>query len=193
MAAVPDFRAAASKRSSHLFYVAAVGHANRNAKTHARIAIGPVRHRRIDELRVRHDHGDVVVGQNDGAAGTNLLHLSGDAGHFDAVADRDRPFRQNDEAADEIARDILQTEADADADCAGKNGERAEMNAGVLEDDENADDQDDVADDLRDRVLERAIEAAVDEEAIEEKSLRARGNPEDRDQQRDRAEKSERG
>ena len=126
--------------------------------------------------------------QNDGAARANLLHLTGDARDFDAVADGDRPFGQNDQAADEIAGDVLQTEADADADRAGENGERAEMNAGVLEHDEDADDQDEVADDLRDGVLQGAIEPAVDEEAIEKKTLRARRDPEDGDQQRDEQE-----
>ena len=117
-----------------------------------------------------------------------ILHLTRHARDFHAVADGDRPFRQDDEAADEIARDILQPESDAHADRAGENGERAEMNAGVLEHDENADDQDEVADDLRDGVLQRAIEPAVDEKAVEEKSLRPRRKPKDRDEQRDQEE-----
>ena len=50
-----------------------------------------------------------------------------DSRDFDAVADGDRPFRQDDEAADEIARDILQAEADPDADRARENGQRAEI------------------------------------------------------------------
>ena len=104
---------------------------------------------------------------------------------FDAVADRDRSLRQNDEAADEIARDILQAKADPNADGAGKNGERAEMDAGVFQDNKNADDEDEIADDLRDGVLQRAIEPAVDEKAVEQKTLRPRRNPEDRDEQRD--------
>ena len=103
---------------------------------------------------------------------------------FDAVANRNRSLRQNDETADEIAGDILQAEADTDADRAGKNGERAEMDPGVFEDDENADDEDEIADDLRDGVLQRTVEPAVDQKAIEEKTLRARRNPKDRDQQR---------
>ena len=109
---------------------------------------------------------------------------------FDAVANRDRAFGQDDETADEIAGDILQAEADTNADRAGKNGERAEMDPGVFQNNEDADDEDEIADDLRDGVLERAVETAVDEEAIEEKTLRARRNPKDRDEQRRPARKS---
>ena len=50
--------------------------------------------------------------------------------------------------------------SDADADRAGENRQCPEMDASVLQDDENADDQHDVADDLRNGVLQRAIESA---------------------------------
>src|ERR1700736_3554476 len=59
------------------------------------------------------------------------------------------------------------------------------MNPGVFQDDENADHQDDVAYDLRDGVLQRPIKSAVGEESREKKTLRARGNPENDDEQRD--------
>ena len=177
--------AGGDKRFAHLVDVAPVGHTDRNVETHPRIAVGPVRHRRIDELRVRHNHRNVVVGQDYGAACPDLLDLPGDTRDFDAVANGDRPFRQDHETADEIAGDILQPEADTDADRAGENRERAEMNAGVLEHDEDADDQDEVADDLRDGVLKGAVEPAFDEKAVEEKTLGARGKLEDRDEQRD--------
>ncbi len=103
---------------------------------------------------VRHDHGDVVVSKNDGAARANLLHLTGDTRDLHPIADGDRSFGQNDQAADEIAGDILQSEAKAYADRAGKNGQGAEVDTGVVQDDENANNQDDVADDLRDGVLD---------------------------------------
>ena len=177
---------------AHQLDVTAVGHADRNAKTHPRVAIGPVRHRRIDELLVRHDHGDVVVRDDHRAARPDFLHLPGHARDFDPIADRDRAFRQDDEAADEIARDILQAETDADANRAGKNGQRLEVDAGVLQDDENADDEDEVGGDLRDRVLERAIEPAVDEETVEEKTLRPRGKPKDQEEEADEKENLER-
>ena len=57
------------------------------------------------------------------------------------------------------------------------------MNAGVFQDNENADDEDNIGSDLRDCVLQRAIETAVNEEAIKEKTLRPRRNPKDEDKQ----------
>ena len=101
---------------------------------------------------------------------------------------RDRPFREDDQAADKIARDILQSKSDPDADRAGENGQRAEINAGVLEHDEDAHDQDEVAHDLGDGVLQGPIQPAVHQEAVEKKSLRPRRKPKDRDEQRDQQE-----
>jgi hypothetical protein len=152
---------------AHFVDIASVSHADRHPETHSRIAKGPVRHWRVDEFRVRHDHRDVVVGQNHGAARADLLHLTGDTGYFHAVADRDGPFRKDHQAADKVARNILEAEADADADRAREHGQRAEMDSGVLENNEDADDEDEVADDLGDRVLEGTVEAALNEEPVE--------------------------
>ena len=74
----------------------------------------------------------------------------------------------------------MRAEAYTDADGASEDGKRAQMNAGVLENNENADDEDDVADDLRNRVLKRTIEAAVGEKTIKEETFRAGRDPEDR-------------
>src|SRR5438067_10767307 len=130
--------------------MAAIRETGRNAITRSRITRGPVCYWRLNELRVRHDHGDVVVGQNDSAARANLLHLPGDSGHLYSIADRDRPFRQNDEAANEIAGNVLQSEANPDADCTGENGQCAEMDTRVIQHNEKANNQDNIADDLRD-------------------------------------------
>ena len=43
---------------------------------------------------------------------------------LDPVADFDGPFCEHDQSADEVARDILQAEPDADADSARKDGQR---------------------------------------------------------------------
>src|SRR5947209_13435835 len=65
------------------------------------------------------------------------------------------------------------------------------MNPGVLEDDENADDEDQVADDLSDGVLERAVEAASHKIAIEEEALCSRRDPKNREHQGDQEKKLE--
>src|ERR1051326_1842467 len=59
------------------------------------------------------------------------------------------------------------------------------MDAGILQHDKDADDQDEIADDLRDRVLKRPVEPAVNQEAVKEKAFCSRGNPEDGDEKRD--------
>ena len=63
--------AGCDQRFAHLVYIAPVGDAHGNAKTHPWIAVGPVRHRLFNELRVRHDHRDVIVGADDRAARAN--------------------------------------------------------------------------------------------------------------------------
>src|SRR5437868_2289150 len=161
--------AGSDQRLAHFIHVAAVSHADRHTEPHSRIEVGPVRHRRIDEFRIGHDHGDVVVRHDHRAPGANLLHLPDDAGYFHTVADRDRALGQDHQAADEIAGNILQAETDTDADGAGENSERTEMNPGVLEHDKNANDQDEVADDLRERVLKGPVETAGTQEGVEAK------------------------
>ena len=98
-----------------------------------------------------------------------MLDLTSNARDLNPVADGNRPLRQNHQAADEIAGNILQPETDPDADCTGENSQCAEMDSGVIEDNKNADHQHDIADDLGNGVLERAIQPAVGEEAVEEK------------------------
>jgi len=176
------------QRIPRLVQIASVGDTDWDAKTHSRVAVSPIRDRRIDELRVWHDHGDVVIGENDGAARANLLHLTGDTRNLDTIADGDRSFCQNDQAANEIAGNILQPKADADTDRAGKNGESGKVNAGVVQNYENANNQDDIADDLRDGVLQGPIQTAVYEEAVKEKRFCPRRYPKNSEEESDEQE-----
>src|SRR5205823_6155824 len=112
------------QRLAYLIHVAAISDPNWNPEPDPRVKISPVRHRRIDELRIRHDHRDVVVGHNHGAARPNLLDLPDDACHLHPIADGDRSLGENHQPADEITRNVLEPEPDADADRAGENGER---------------------------------------------------------------------
>src|SRR5947207_12747500 len=109
-------RAGGNQRITDFVHVAPIRDAHGDAKANARIAISPVRHGRVDEFRVGHDHSNVVVRSDHSAAGANQFYLAGYTRHFDAVADRDWSLRQDDETADEIARDILQSEADPATD-----------------------------------------------------------------------------
>lgn len=168
--------------------VASVSDSDGDSETNARIAISPVGDRRVYELRVRHDHGDVVVRANHCASGANLLHLTADAGDIDPIADCDRSLGQNDQTANEIAGDVLEAKPDADTDGAREHSQRAEMDSSVIEHDEEPDDQDNVADDLRDGVLQRAINSAFREKTVVEKMFRLGGKPKHPDEQRDEQE-----
>src|SRR5437762_7731508 len=167
------FAGCGDERFLHLLHIAAISHAHRKTKPHAWIAIMSVGHRRIDEFRVWHDHGDIIACQDNCAARANLLHSADDPRHFHAVPDRDRSLCQNDQAADEITGDILETESDAYANCARKNRQCSQMNTRVLQDNKNAHHENDVAENLGDGVLERTIKSAVSKKPIKKKTLRS--------------------
>src|SRR5262249_4868551 len=161
------------QRLTHFVHIAAISHADRKTKPHTRIAILPVGHRRIDEFRIGHNDGDIVVGHNHSTSRTDLPNGAEDACYFDAISNRDRSFRQDDQAADEIAGDVLQAKSDTDAKRTSKNRECGEMDPSVFQNEENADDQHDVADDLGDGVLQRPIEPALREKPVEKKTFRS--------------------
>src|SRR5437667_8929083 len=101
------------ERLTHFVHVAAISYAHRKAKTHSPVGVRPVRDRRIDELLVRHDHGDVIVSPNQGAPGADLPHLTRDACDFDAITDGEGAYGQNEQPADELAGDVFQTKPQA--------------------------------------------------------------------------------
>src|SRR5437762_13128670 len=80
---------------TYFIHVAAISYSNWHPKTHPRIAVCPVCDRRIDELLIRHDHGNAVIGHDERASCPNLLHLAGDACDFNAITDRDRSLGKN--------------------------------------------------------------------------------------------------
>src|SRR4029450_10134677 len=116
-------------------------------------------------------HGNIIARQNYRAARANLLHPTDNARHFDAISNRDRSLRQNNQAADEIAGDVLQTETHTDSDRTGENSQRGKVNPRVFQDNEDANDQDDIADHLRDRVLEGTIEPTFGKKPVKKKPL----------------------
>ena len=90
-----------------------------------------------------------------------MLDLPGNTRHFNPVPNGDRSLGQDHQATDEIAGDVLQPEADAHANRACENRQRAQVNAGVFQNNQNADYQHDVGDDLGNGVLEGAIQSAL--------------------------------
>jgi hypothetical protein len=80
----------------------------------------------------------------------------------------------------------LQAKANAYTDRACEDRQRAQVNAGVFENNENANNQHHVADDLGNGVLKRTIESAVNEKTVEKKAFRPRGDPKNEKQERDK-------
>src|SRR4029453_18201810 len=156
---------------THFIHVASVSYPNRHAKTHSPVAISPVRHWRINEFLVWDDHGNIIVSKNDGAARADFLHLTGDARDFNAITDGDWPFSKNEQTAHEVTRNVFQTEPETHAYRTGEYRQRSEMNAGIVQNDEDPDDQHDVADDLRNGVLERTIKPALCKQLVKKKAL----------------------
>ena len=62
------------------------------------------------------------------------------------------------------------------------------MNAGVVQNNKNANNEDDIADDLGDGVLQRPIQAAVNEEAIKQERFCPRRNPKNCEKESDEQE-----
>ena len=78
----------------------------------------------------------------------------------DEVAGFDRLLEREDDAADEVVGDALQAEADADAEHAGEDRQRAQVEPGHLQDDDEADEDEAVPHQRRHR-LQRAVLAPV--------------------------------
>jgi len=168
--------------------IAAIRDADGDAEAHLGIAVAPVHHGVGDELGVGDDDGDVVVGDHGGAAGADLAHGAGHLAHFHAVADLNGPLEKEDDAADEVFRDVLEPETESDADGAREDRQGGEVDPGVLHRNDSTDDEDHVADDLGDGVLQGAVQAAVGEEAIIKEALQPGGGPEDQGEKKQQPE-----
>jgi hypothetical protein len=166
----------------HLAHVAAVSHADRDAKAHRGVVVLPVDDILGNELRVRHDDGDVVVGQHLGAARADLDDVALDLVDFDAVADLDRPLEHDDQAAEEIAHHVLQAEAHADADRARQHVEGGEVDAGGLHDDQQPEEQQHVARDGGHGVARPHVELGARQPCVHP-AAQPRSDEEQRDQQ----------
>ena len=96
---------------------------HREADAHPLIGVAPVDDRVRDEILVRNQRLDAVAVPNDDVAAAQLLHPAevlgagaGMAREADDVARLDGLVDQQHEAADEVAGDGLQAEAEAQAD-----------------------------------------------------------------------------
>ena len=181
------------QRLLHHADVAVVMHADRQAEPGLGVGVAPVGDGGADEFGVGHDHGDVVVGDHGRAAQADLGHLARNAGHLDAVAQGDRPLRQDDDAADEIVDDVLQAEADAHTDGSCEEGEGAQVDPDELQGDVDADDQQEVTEHPRDRILEAQFEAGAAQQAADDVTAQEIFPEEDAHDQRGQGEDAAQG
>ena len=62
------------------------------------------------------------------------MHITFVVANCDSISNTDRAFEQENEATEEIARDVLQTETESHTDGADEDVEGGEINAGALKD-----------------------------------------------------------
>lgn len=91
----------------------------------------------------------------------------------------------SDQSREEIADDVLQTEAQPDDKRARQHVESGEIDAGALDDDQKADQQEKVARNCADSVPRAGIEIRAGENPVREQGLDALRDPEQRQDQRE--------
>src|SRR4051812_45292364 len=166
--------------------IGVVRHAETDAHGHVRMVVLPVDDHLGDEARVGHDHHGVVFGDYGRATRSDFRHVALDAAYFDAVANADRPFEHDDEPADPVADDVLQTEADAHADRAHQHVQRGQVDAERLHDDQEADQNQYVPEYRGDRLTYGQIQVVcMRENAVDHPALKPPGQVHQRDDQRD--------
>src|SRR3984893_13248821 len=136
--------------------IVVVAHVHRELQAYALIRIAPVDERGGDQVLVRNQGVDAVAVPHHHVAAAQLLHpaeitgvRAGAGGEADDVAGLDGLVHQKDEAADEVARDRLQTEAQPQADGAGEYVERSNINAGGIDPQQHAEPQQQEVGELR--------------------------------------------
>src|SRR5579862_5786608 len=163
----------------HLLDIARLRHPHRDAEPHPRVLMAPVDDLLFDEPRVRNDDRDVVIRHHGRAPYAYVAHPPGDAVDLHPVAYLDRAFGQDDETADEVARDVLQAEYQPHAHRSREHGERGKVHPRVLQRDQDAGHEHHVAEYLAHGVLQRLVHAAAGQEALHQEFLPPRGKPED--------------
>ena len=84
----------------------------------------PIRNRLRNEITVRHNHRDVVIGHHRGTTQADFLYAPSHASHFNAIANGNGLLGENDDAAHEIIDDVLQSKTDTHTNRAGNKGQR---------------------------------------------------------------------
>lgn len=165
--------------------IRSIRYPDRKIESHVPVGVTPIGHYGGDELGIRNDDGDVVVGDNRSGPQCDIDDIAGDRADFDAIADFDGAFDEKEEPADEIIGDVLQAEADPDAEGSGQDRHGTQVDTGRLENYDQADGNDDVADDHADRQSDSQLHAASGEESCDDPNLQPAGNGEEEKNEND--------
>ena len=98
--------------------------------------------------------------------------------HLDDIADFHRSLKEKDQTGDEVVHDVLQTEADADTERAGEDGELRHVDSERGDRDKKSNEQNDVMQQGRDRVgrpavkMEPIVNILLEQEADETREQR---------------------
>ncbi|KAF5406554.1 MAG: hypothetical protein Udaeo2_33700 [Candidatus Udaeobacter sp.] len=143
---------------------------------------GPVRYFFRNELTVRNDELRLVIESNNAGANAYTPNHSGLITHLDEVAHLHGPLEKKNQAGKEIVEDVLETEAGADTECTGEDGELRHVGAECGNCDIESDQQHDVVHKGRDCVgrAAREVKAIVDF-FFEEKTQKTREKQRDPD------------
>src|SRR5580700_1609134 len=112
-----------AKNLQHDLGIGPVGHPDRQLPAALRFGQGPVDHLAGDKAGVRNDDFSTLECLDRAGANPDAGDLAGVAVDFDDVIDVNRPLKLQDQAGDKIVDDVLQAEAEADADRASEHGE----------------------------------------------------------------------
>src|SRR6266404_5091165 len=132
---------------SKVLQIRSISYAKRNAESNPWVLITPIVHTVGNEVGVGHDDCNIIIRHDRRAPQADFANLSRDSANFDAVTDGYWPLGKNDQTADEIADDVLQTEAKANTDGSGNDCKGTEIDANDLETDIETKSKDAVAKD----------------------------------------------
>ena len=135
------------------FLVGAISNTERYAHAQDVLGQGPVRQSRGDELRIRHDDVNIVVGIDQRAANIDGLDRSGQAVvQLDVVANAQCALEQDNQAGDEVIDDGLEAETDTDRQGTGDQRQVGKVEADRSQCDQHGEQYDRVMRQAADRV-----------------------------------------
>ena len=143
------------------------------------VLVRPVGEGLDDELLVGDHHVLAVEGLERGRAHVQLAHDAGAAVfELDVVVDRHRPIQQDDDPRDEVRGDRLQAETQADAHCAAEHGQRRQVDAHHLQEQQEHDRDDRHLEGLRGHLPRALIELLLAADDVLAGAVREAAQPE---------------